>query len=87
MQTVDFAIMAVRAFFRDIEAVPNYSQKVMFFETEADKICTKLLRAVFRSELPKVEMFHLRYVIERIDSLADESEDIIDKTFHLYHQA
>lgn len=78
VQAVDHAVMAVRAFFRDIESVPNHSQKVMFFETEADKIVTKTLREIFSSDLPKVEKFHLRYFIERIDALANEAEDIVD---------
>ena len=78
VQAVDYSVMATRAFFRDIEAVPNHAQKVMFYETEADKLVTKLIRAIFRSDLPKVEMFHLRYFAERIDALANEAEDVVD---------
>lgn len=78
VQTVDHTVMAVRAFFRDIESVPNHTQKAMFYETEADKIVTRMLREIFRSDLPKVEMFHLRYFIERIDALANEAEDVVD---------
>jgi len=78
VQAVDHTVMAVRAFFRDIESVPNHSQKAMFYETEADKIVTKTLRTIFQSDLAKVEKFHLRYFIERIDALANEAEDVVD---------
>jgi uncharacterized protein Yka (UPF0111/DUF47 family) len=50
----------------------------MFYETEADKISTKLKTMAFSSDLPKVEKIHLRYFIERVDELANEAEDIAD---------
>ena len=70
--------MAARAFFRNIEAVRDHNSKVLFYETEADKISTKLKIQIFSSDLPKVEKVHLRYFTERIDELANEAEDIAD---------
>ncbi|MBL6959056.1 MAG: DUF47 family protein [Rhodospirillales bacterium] len=75
---VDTVVMSARAFFRNIEAVRDHNSKVMFYETEADKISTKLKTKAFRSDLPKVEKIHLRYFVERIDELANEAEDIAD---------
>ncbi len=75
---VDTVVMSARAFFRNIEAVRDHNSKVLFYETEADIISTKLKTKAFSSDLPKVEMFHLRYFIERIDELANEAEDIAD---------
>lgn len=75
---VDAVVMATRAFFRNIEAVRDHISKVMFYETEADKISSKLKVMAFSSDLPKVEKIHLRYFIERIDELANEAEDIAD---------
>ncbi len=75
---VECVVMAARAFFRNIEAVRDHNHKVMFYETEADKISTKLKRAIFSSDLPKVEKIHLRYFVDRIDELANAAEDIAD---------
>lgn len=75
---VESAVMAARAFFRNIEAVRDHILKVNVLETEADKICTKLKREVFASDLPKVDKIHLRYFVERIDLLANVAEDIAD---------
>lgn len=75
---VESAVMAARAFFRNIEAVRDHILKVNVLETEADKICTKLKREAFASDLPKVDKIHLRYFVERIDLLANVAEDIAD---------
>ncbi len=44
---VESLVLASRAFFRNIEAVGNYNHKVLFYEKEADKMGTKLKRAIF----------------------------------------
>ena len=75
---VETVVLAARAFFRDIEAVRDYNAKVMFYESEADKISTKLKRAVFASELDLAHKTQLRYFVERVDELANEAEDIAD---------
>jgi len=75
---VDTVVMSARAFFRNIDAVRDHNSKVMFYETEADKISTKLKRGIFASDLPKVEKLHLRYFVDQVDELANEAEDIAD---------
>lgn len=75
----DCLVMAARAFFRNIEAVRDHNHKVIFYETEADKICTKLKTAVFDSSLPLEHKLHLRYFIERIDAAANAAEDVADE--------
>jgi predicted phosphate transport protein (TIGR00153 family) len=75
---VESVVLAARAFFRDIEAVRDHNNKVMFHETEADKISTKLKRAVFGSDLELAHKTQLRYFAERVDELANEAEDIAD---------
>ncbi|MEE8393144.1 MAG: DUF47 family protein [Rhodospirillales bacterium] len=75
---VESVVMAARAFFRNVDQVRDHSLKVTILETVADKICTKLKRAVFASDLPKVEKIHIRYFVERIDLLANIAEDIAD---------
>jgi uncharacterized protein len=75
---VESVVLAARAFFRDIETVRDHNAKVMFYEKEADKLSTKLSRAVFSSKLDLAHKTQLRYFIERIDELANEAEDIAD---------
>jgi uncharacterized protein Yka (UPF0111/DUF47 family) len=51
---------------------------VIFYETQADKLSTKLQRAIFESELSLERKMHLRYFVERIDDLANSAEDVAD---------
>ncbi len=74
----DSAVMAARAFFRNIDAVRDHTHKVIFLETETDKISTKLKRMIFASDLSKGEKLHLRYFVDRVDELANAAEDVAD---------
>lgn len=76
---VDSVVLAARSFFRDIESVRDHSSKVIFYESEADKIGTRIQRAIFSSDLPLERKIHLRYFVERIDELANAAEDIADR--------
>jgi predicted phosphate transport protein (TIGR00153 family) len=75
---VDSVVLAARAFFRDIDSVRDHGSKTIFLETEADKIGTRLQRAIFASALPLERKMHLRYFVERIDELANSAEDVAD---------
>ncbi|TDJ13757.1 MAG: DUF47 family protein [Gammaproteobacteria bacterium] len=75
---VDSVVLASRSFFRDIDAVRDHCSKTIFLESEADKIGTKLQRAIFSSSLPLERKMHLRYFVERIDELANSAEDVAD---------
>ena len=75
---VETVVLAARSFFRDMNAVRDHNAKVIFYETEADKIGTRLQRSIFGSELPLEHKNHLRYFIERIDELANAAEDVAD---------
>ena len=72
-------VLASRAFFRNIEAVSDHMHKVMFYEKEADKVSTKLKRAIFATDLPLYHKAHLRNFVEHIDNVADRSEDVADR--------
>ncbi len=76
---VESIVLASRAFFRNIEAVHDHMHKVMFYEKEADKVSTKLKRAIFGSDLPLARKAHLRNFVEHIDNVADQSEDVADR--------
>jgi predicted phosphate transport protein (TIGR00153 family) len=75
---VESAVLAARAFFRDIEAVRDYNSKVRFHEHQADLINTRMQRAIFGSALALEQKTQLRYFAERIDDLSNEAEDIGD---------
>ena len=79
VQAVESIVLASRAFFRNIEAVGDHMHKVMFFEREADKISTKLKRAIFGSELELARKAHLRSFVEQLDNIADRPEDVADR--------
>ncbi len=76
---VDSLVMAARAFFRNIEAVRDHNHKVIYYETEADKICTKMKTAIFESDLPLERKMHLRYFVDRLDEAANAAEDVADE--------
>ncbi len=75
---VESVVLAARSFFRDINSVRDHNAKVIFYETQADKLSTKLQRAIFSSELSLERKMHLRYFVERIDDLANSAEDVAD---------
>lgn len=76
--SVESVVLAARAFFRDIQAVRDHINKVMFYEKQADRISTRVQRAIFGSDLPLERKRHLSYFVDRIDELANEAEDIAD---------
>ncbi|MFQ6017459.1 MAG: DUF47 domain-containing protein [Kiloniellaceae bacterium] len=76
---VESLVLASRAFFRNIEAVSDNMHKVLFYEKEADKVSTKLKRAIFAADLPLSHKAHLRNFVEHIDNLADRAEDVADR--------
>jgi len=75
---IESVVLASRAFFRDISAVRDHIAKVMFYETEADRISTSIQRTVFASTLALEEKRQLCYFIEKIDNLANAAEDVGD---------
>lgn len=76
---VESLIMASRAFFTNINAVRDHNVKVGFYETEADKISTRLKTHIFSSDLPLERKIHLRYFSERIEGTSDRAEDVAEK--------
>ena len=76
---VESLVLASRAFFRNIEAVGDHMHKVMFYEKEADKVSTKLKRAIFATDLPLYHKAHLRNFVNHIDNVANQSEDVADR--------
>lgn len=79
-QAVEAIVNSTRAFFRDPKSVKDHIHKVFFFEHEADKISYQLKKRIFQDlNLDLSRKFHLRYFIQQIDSIADNSEKVADR--------
>lgn len=79
IQAVESVVMAARSFFRDLKGVRDHVSKVLFLESEADKINARVQRDIFLSDLALDHKMQLLYFIERIDELANHAEDVADK--------
>jgi predicted phosphate transport protein (TIGR00153 family) len=79
VESVESLVLASRAFFRNIDAVGDHNHKVMFYEKEADKVSTKLKKAIFGSDLKLSQKSHLRNFVEHIDNVPDWAEDVSDR--------
>ena len=78
VKTVESAVLASRAFFRNITAVRDHLGKVSFHEEEADQIAVRLKRKIFTSDQDLQRKLHKRYFVDKLDRLADEAEDVGD---------
>jgi predicted phosphate transport protein (TIGR00153 family) len=76
---VEALCLTVRSFFRGIQSVRDNAHKVTFYEKESDIKFSALARKIFDSELPLDKKMHLRYFVEKIDRICDQSEDIADE--------
>ncbi len=80
-KAVEELVKAVQTFFKEIDLVSNYINKVYFYEHEADDIEKQLKRKVFKST--EIKQFskkvHLRYFAERIAKISDVAETVAEK--------
>jgi len=73
-------VRSARAFFKDTKAVADHLHKVSFWETEADKVSTRLQRKIFRQEDMRLShRMQLREFVRHVDKIADRAEDVADK--------
>ena len=79
VETVESIVRAVRAFFKNISAVADHLDKVYYWESESDKISTRLQRAIFRKEELRLSHRMLQRELARhLDKIADRAEDVAD---------
>lgn len=79
VETVEAIVHAVRAFFKNISAVADHLDKVYYWETESDKISTRLQSAIFRKEELRLSHRMLQRELARhLDKIADRAEDVAD---------
>ena len=77
-KAVESLILTARAFFRSAESIQDHMHKVLFYESEADKVLKNLKRGIFKSDLDLAHKVHLRFFAERIAWISDLAEDIAD---------
>lgn len=79
VKSVETVTVSVRAYFRDISSVADHMHKVSFWETEADKIATKLQMQVFRhDEYTLCQKMQIRDLVCHIEDISDQAEDMAD---------
>ncbi len=78
-EAVQAMVLALRAYFRDISAVRDHINKVIFFEKEADRLADKIKRAVFQSGVELCRKIHMRYFAYHIEYVSDVAEDVCDR--------
>ena len=79
VETVECIVRAARAFFKNMSAVADHLDKVYYWESESDKISTRLQRAIFRKEELRLSHRMLQRELARhLDKIADRAEDVAD---------
>lgn len=80
-KTVEQLVKATRAFFKEINIVNNYINKVHFYEHEADDVEEQLKRKIFGSNEITVfsHRIHMRYFADKIASVSDVAEDVAER--------
>ena len=80
VESVEAMVRSARAFFKDIAAVADHLHKVSHWETQSDKVSTRIQTRVFREkELRLSHRMQLRDFIRHVDKIADRAEDVADK--------
>ena len=84
VKAVEATTLSVRAYFKDINAVADHMHKVSFWETEADKVATRLQMKIFQCErLNLSEKMQLRDLALHIEDISNQAEDVAD-SFVIY---
>ena len=80
VETVEAIVRAARAFFKNIASVADHLDKVYYWESESDKISTRLQMAIFRKEELRLSHRMLQRELARhLDKIADRAEDVADR--------
>ncbi|MCD4818111.1 MAG: DUF47 family protein [Candidatus Cloacimonetes bacterium] len=80
-KAVDELIMAVKAFFREINSVDEHVNQVLFFEHEADNIEESIKRKIFQTDkIPRFsKKLHTKYFVEKIALVSDVAESVAER--------
>jgi len=80
-KTVEELVNAVSAYFSNITVVTDYSNKVLFFEHEVDKVEDTIKKVVFSTDKIQTlaERIQLRYFAEKMALISDVAESVCEK--------
>jgi len=78
-KSVENLIIAARAFFVSSVMIKDFINKVEFYESEVDKIVTKLNTSIFASDLDLSRKQHLRFFTHTIERISDMAEDVSER--------
>ena len=80
VEAVEAIVRSSRAFFKNVSSVADHLHKVPYWESQSDKIASKLQQTIFRREdLSLSEKLQLQNFVRHIDKIADRAEDVSDK--------
>ena len=80
VESVEAIVRAARSFFKNISSVADHLDKVYYWESESDKISTRLQMAIFRKEELRLSHRMLQREFARhLDKIADRAEDVADR--------
>lgn len=80
VEAVEAIVRSARAFFRTSAEFADHIHKVSYWETESDKVSTRMMMQVFRREdLTLCHKAQLKDIIRRISQIADRAEDVADR--------
>lgn len=80
VEAVEATVRSSRAFFKASSSVTDHIHKVPYWESQSDKIASKIQQTIFRQEgLSLSEKLQLRDFVKHIDKIADRAEDVSDK--------
>ncbi|MFW6279935.1 MAG: DUF47 domain-containing protein [Planctomycetota bacterium] len=79
VESTDYLVRAIRAFFTDYDMVNDYIHKVAFYEHEVDETAVQLKRKIFESDLSLSRKMHLRFITENVEAISDCAEAVSDR--------
>jgi len=80
LESVESLVCSARAFFKDIAAVADHMHKVSYWETESDRVSTRIQRAIFKDQdLPLSHKMQICELVRHVDKIADRAEDVADR--------
>jgi predicted phosphate transport protein (TIGR00153 family) len=79
-ESVEAIVRSTRAFLRTSPEFADHIHKVSYWETESDKVSTRMLMAIFRrDDLSLCHKAQLKDFVRRISKIADRAEDVADR--------
>jgi len=80
VESVEALVRSTRAFFKNIATVADHMHKVSYWETQSDRLSTKIQRIIFRNEdLRLSHRMQLRDFVKSVEEIADRAEDVADR--------